>query len=986
MLKKFFHWLLKLFQRVLSFLRTSTPSTPTSAPQPLKDSEYEHYFMQLLDGVHRGWGESDILHFFETHHNRITPQDWIIWLHRFQQEVVNAATPNRELAHRLIALQQKTRLSPSILEIGQLAGDIGTKLLEREVPGRNEVAEAIDPPADPEPTPEAPKTPIPPKVASEGDPGTWFELGVSKLDAEDYEGALYAFNQVIELDNEDHRAWTNRGNALLNLGRLEEAVASYDRAIAINPEAQSAYCNRGDALFDLSRWEEAIASWDKSLQTRPDDAETWYNRGLAYSRGLGQWQAAIASWDQALALNPDDPETWFNYGIAKAGLNLWQEAINCWDKALALNPDLPDAWINKGVAYQKLGRYQEAIAANNQAIAISGRLSAPPAPAGASDQEAADLYNKGVEQYYAGQIENALALFNRALNLQPNYYDAWNGKGNILRDLGEVEQALACYDKALAIQPNYHFAWNGKGVTLFSLDRTEEALACLNHALELDPNYHHAWNVKGSVLRKLNQTAGALRCYEKALEIQPNFLAAWNNRGNILRELNRLEEALACFEQALALDAKESAAWYGKGNVLSDLHRYQEALQCYNQALELHPEDALSWTAKGNILKELGEWEAAIASYERGIHFQPADPMAWYDRGVALQQLQRDEEAVSSYEKALQLSKGQVGVAWVNLGILRCKLQGYSAGLSLWEKGLEILQPTGNQEALALLHWKQGQAYYAMGKAKVDPYPNWREAKKSIMAALGFLEAEQSPFLFLEVLQDLAVVCFALGRPMEGQELTQAGLEMTPSLLAKLTSQESQRQFFSQLSNLYQLQVDSLARSDDPQQHIAALELAQTLEYWHSTTSQKPTYLEIQQGLVDNTMAVYWHLSPVVLTVFMIPDQGMPVILGMPVSDCLSVAEAEEAVVPLSRRWDQVKEQVGKLEQSELPAPIQIHKIKTLVQQWSQNSQSDSSEALQQLAQVLRVEEILQMTGECRLVVLPHWKLQGVPVELLIKK
>jgi len=55
--------------------------------------------------------------------------------------------------------------------------------------------------------------------------------------------------------------------------------------------------------------------------------------------------------------------------------------------------------------------------------------------------------------------------------------------------LNKYEEAIQCYDKAIELDPNYADAWNNKGLAFDSLDKHEEALKLYEKAIELDPNY-----------------------------------------------------------------------------------------------------------------------------------------------------------------------------------------------------------------------------------------------------------------------------------------------------------------------------------------------------------------------------------------------------------------------------------------------------------------------------------------------------------------
>jgi len=60
-----------------------------------------------------------------------------------------------------------------------------------------------------------------------------FNLGNLHFIEQDYQGAIYAYNEAIKIETNFCKAWNNRGNALADLGRDEEAIASYDQAVVI---------------------------------------------------------------------------------------------------------------------------------------------------------------------------------------------------------------------------------------------------------------------------------------------------------------------------------------------------------------------------------------------------------------------------------------------------------------------------------------------------------------------------------------------------------------------------------------------------------------------------------------------------------------------------------------------------------------------------------------------------------------------------------
>jgi len=101
--------------------------------------------------------------------------------------------------------------------------------------------------------------------------------------------------------------------------------------------------------------------------------------------------------------------------------------------------------------------------------------------------------------------EKLIALFNKLGYLQ-----------NLSKpdDLGRSEDALACFDKVIEINPKDEKAWVDKGLALYDLGRLEEALACFDKVIEINQKDAAVWNFKSWVLVDLGQDEEASACYD----------------------------------------------------------------------------------------------------------------------------------------------------------------------------------------------------------------------------------------------------------------------------------------------------------------------------------------------------------------------------------------------------------------------------------------------------------------------------------------
>jgi tetratricopeptide (TPR) repeat protein len=138
-------------------------------------------------------------------------------------------------------------------------------------------------------------------------------------------------------------------------------------------------------------------------------------------------------------------------------------------------------------------------------------------------------------------------------------------KGYALYNLQRYDESITCYDKVLEINPNYANAWYNKGISLDSLEKYEEAIKAYDKAIEIDPKNIYAWHNKGNAFYNLGKYDEAINCYDRLLEIDPNYADAWLRKGTALTHLEKYNEGIASYDKAIeinpdSLDTKASLA------------------------------------------------------------------------------------------------------------------------------------------------------------------------------------------------------------------------------------------------------------------------------------------------------------------------------------------------------------------------------------------------------------------------------------------
>jgi protein O-GlcNAc transferase len=129
-----------------------------------------------------------------------------------------------------------------------------------------------------------------------------------------------------------------------------------------------------------------------------------------------------------------------------------------------------------------------------------------------------------------GRMDEAIAAYDRALSINPDYADAYNNMGNAFKDQGKLQEAIAAYDRALSIKRDFAEAYNNMGNALQEQGNLEEAIAAYDRALSIKPAYADAYSNMGTALKDQGKLDEAIAAYDRAFSIKPDYAVARSQR------------------------------------------------------------------------------------------------------------------------------------------------------------------------------------------------------------------------------------------------------------------------------------------------------------------------------------------------------------------------------------------------------------------------------------------------------------------------
>jgi CHAT domain-containing protein/Flp pilus assembly protein TadD len=964
----------------------------------LTNADLEQLFIQLLEGVHQARGRQWALRYLQRVENRIPAERWIDWLVMFGESLLASPAPNPLLASQMVQLGEL-----GVGRIGDVAYDIGIRMMQ------NSPTQIEDEENYPEDSSEitlgeelAPNLGEYLWEADEPDviettPGEELLRNLGEQLWEDDE------LHVVEITTDEKIISTSPGQELIrSLGEqlweyeepdvepitsapenvsfeerftenLEELVLEYERE-----EAQTTILEN----LPLPAKEDSITSL---AQLRFDDEEvvestTGANLLSTRQRSELTTSPSVETWDSALTnLEPNVANTldelWVRLDqstnlVQQLASNLAVQSSNS-PGIIERHSDNPitnaQGWFYQGLQQAKTGDLLGAIASYDQAIELQPEFSEY-------------WFNRGLTLFHLERFDEAIASYETAIELKPDFYKAWYNRGGTLGELGYFEEAIASFDKAIEVKPDYQEAWSSKGLALLKLGWLPEAIASYDQALHLEPEDQENWYHRGIALAVGEQFAEAIISYDRAIEIDPEYHEVWIDRGVVLFNLGRWSEAIASWDKALSVQADFYLAWYNRGIALDNLGRRQEAIASYRQTIAIKPDFHLAWYNQAVALFYLEQFTEAIACYDNALEIKQDYWEAWIGRGTAIGHLVSQALLMSSRITATNAALQQGG---------------YEGKLASYEEGLKHLRTDTHPEGWGRLHFAIANTYYEQGKKHPNPRDYWRKAASEYQQALLTLTLEYFPLFHLEVLQSLSKVLMGLGQTTQVQELLQRGTDLLRQLLSEETrSDESKKQLALKFAGFDQLAVDLAVESGDL---VEAWEIAEQgknaclnwlLSGWNDHI-YSPHYGAIQQLFNPTTAIIYWHISPVALHTFILKDQApSPILLFTPMQDAGAIPLGEDAIrlneLPLPEAVQRLIEFENWLEDWHQ----QYQEYRTTAQDKESKSQHswrvDMEQKLVQLYGILNISTIAQeLEGITQLVLIPHRDLYRLPIHTL---
>jgi len=324
--------------------------------------------------------------------------------------------------------------------------------------------------------------------------GSLKERAAFKDRIKDYNGAIHDYSMLIIQDPKEPLFYYGRSNAYYNLKNYNNSISNADKAIALEKSFTDAYRIRAKANEAEGKFRQAVTDYGGLIKLDPLNYTYYYLRAIAEDT-LKDKTAACMDMKKAhhLITNKISAE----YAVVHN--YLFKNCRNLFPKELLRVNDLS----NEAVTFVSSGQLDKAIKNYDAIVQLV-------------PDSASVYYERGKLKRQAADDMGAIADYQKALQLNKNFTEAWAGLGVAYQLIEQNENAIHAYGEAIQSNPEYALPYYNIGVLYQAKEDYTKAIQYLEMAVAKDGGYTKAYYELGISYHKIGDNDKACYYFKKA--------------------------------------------------------------------------------------------------------------------------------------------------------------------------------------------------------------------------------------------------------------------------------------------------------------------------------------------------------------------------------------------------------------------------------------------------------------------------------------
>ena len=298
-------------------------------------------------------------------------------------------------------------------------------------------------------------------------------------------------------------------------------------------------------------------------------------------------------------------------------------------------------------------------------------------------------YRRGLAKDKLGNHEGAIDDIKRGIKLdrqRTEPVEAYLALGAVKLTSGDYEGAITDFDKAIRQTPKFVAAYHARAMARSQLSDYQGAIVDLDKAIKIDPEDANMYNSRASVRFGFGQseaeqgkTMKARDLYEAAIEdfthaisINPESHSLYDHRGMVQYSFAELE--------------------YEEGNIKKARKLYKAAINDSTESIQRNPNNVFAYDIRSFAKIGLGDAKGAIKDFNKLLRISPKSDRDYYyyQRGLAKKTLGNYKRAIADFDECIRLSPEEAAVAYYQRGLAKEALGQKEAAKADFEKAKEL--------------------------------------------------------------------------------------------------------------------------------------------------------------------------------------------------------------------------------------------------------------------------------------------------------
>jgi len=497
--------------------------------------------------------------------------------------------------------------------------------------------------------------------------------GNAALSAQNYDEAIKLYTQAIALDASNHVYYSNRSAAYASIGKYNDALADAERAVSLSPNWAKGYQRKGFALHYLKKHKESVEAYETALKFEPNSAQI--------QSGLSDAKAALKK-ELSNTPKPESGATMLK-SIQDIFVNMGDPVVKCksMPETAHLADDneflkmLRDVRTNPDTLVSYLGdeRMKTFVSVALQYMTFSQMSPEERAEMARQQEETRMRVEKAEQEERDRRRKQEQAKKDEEERKRKEEEDSkltdeqkqarkLKEEGNALYSQKKFAEALAIYQKASDLDPTNPIYFNNIAAVYLEQKEYEKCITTCEKAVEVGRSQRapldiiaRALSRIGNAYLKQNQFDKAIEYYKKA-QIEhrdKTTLASLLKAEKLLKEKTEQDY----YNPELSAQAKE------EGNALFKLAKFPEAVDKYTEAIKRNPKDPLPYSNRATAYTKLGALPEALKDCEKAIELDPKFIKAYLKKGNVHYLMKEYQKAFKVYEQARKYDPDNAEIA-----------------------------------------------------------------------------------------------------------------------------------------------------------------------------------------------------------------------------------------------------------------------------------------------------------------------------------